>query len=237
MREIPEAHRGLVPENILTTTVAIAGLGHLGSHIALSLRRLGVYAFVLYDGDVIEERNLGGSLYTNMDIGYYKVRRTDRAIRSIFSRYLVFVGDSHISPNDTLQPAEFYILATDDAESRLMIFNCILESAPRPDIWTDPVWIIDARTRAHEAEVFLVPIRDEEKRDAYRENLKRLVADPTPPVPCHEANLIQTTLHVTGIVCQIICEILGGNEITSYQYFINSEKYHIEPLPVSRSYY
>ena len=54
--------------------VAIAGLGGLGSHVAIMLARLGVGTFTLVDFDVVDETNIHRQHYDLQDIGKEKTK-------------------------------------------------------------------------------------------------------------------------------------------------------------------
>jgi sulfur carrier protein ThiS adenylyltransferase len=63
--------------------IGIAGLGGLGSNVALALTRLRVGKLVLVDFDVIEESNLNRQNYFADQIGHHKVDATVANLRRI----------------------------------------------------------------------------------------------------------------------------------------------------------
>ena len=65
-------HGAAVQAQLDRAAVGIAGLGGLGSHIAVSLARLGVGRLVLVDFDVVDVTNLNRQHYTMKDIGIPK---------------------------------------------------------------------------------------------------------------------------------------------------------------------
>lgn len=66
-------HTPGVHEKVSKARVAIAGVGGLGSNIAISLARLGVGFIRIIDFDVVEPSNLNRQQYLIRDIGEYKV--------------------------------------------------------------------------------------------------------------------------------------------------------------------
>ncbi len=64
-------------------TVAIVGLGSLGSKIAVSLARAGVRRFVLVDDDVLAPHNLVRNELNWLDVGFSKVDAVGRTLRRI----------------------------------------------------------------------------------------------------------------------------------------------------------
>ncbi|MCK4999196.1 MAG: sulfur carrier protein ThiS adenylyltransferase ThiF [Anaerohalosphaera sp.] len=65
-------HTPGVHEKIKNATVGIAGLGGLGSAIAVALARIGVGKLILVDFDVVEPSNLNRQQYFVDQIGLYK---------------------------------------------------------------------------------------------------------------------------------------------------------------------
>ena len=65
-------HGAAVQAKLDRAAVGVAGLGGLGSHIAVSLARLGVGRLVLVDFDVVDVTNLNRQHYTMKDIGIPK---------------------------------------------------------------------------------------------------------------------------------------------------------------------
>lgn len=64
-------------------SVAIVGLGSLGSKIAVSLARAGVRNFVLVDDDVLMPENLVRNEFDWLDVGFSKLEAADRALKLI----------------------------------------------------------------------------------------------------------------------------------------------------------
>ena len=66
-------HTPGVHEKIRTSTVGIAGVGGLGSSVAIALARVGVGTLILADFDVVEPSNLNRQQYLIHQIGMPKV--------------------------------------------------------------------------------------------------------------------------------------------------------------------
>ena len=67
-----ERHGAAIQDRLDRASVGIAGLGGLGSNIAVHLARLGVGRLVLVDFDVVDITNLNRQHYTMKDIGIPK---------------------------------------------------------------------------------------------------------------------------------------------------------------------
>lgn len=237
---VPPSHSGILDRRITTTSVVIYGLGHLGSWLALSLAKLGVRDITLHDFDVIENRNISGSVYTYNDLGTSKVS----ALINILSKNMLNIasqrngnipvtifGHGISSMGYTAHNASvgfpyqvfsnFYILATDNAESRRKIVDTIIQH------WQlcghskffghmEPV-IIDVRSNGAKLSIITLPLRDEEMLQRYLKDLDELAADPT-NITCNEANIIQVPLFISAIVTQTITSFTRGvKEYYCYQ--------------------
>ncbi len=70
------------PADYADKRVALIGVGTIGSHLALTLARMGV-KFTMYDPDTIEAHNIATQAYTQRDIGRYKVDAIARQCEAI----------------------------------------------------------------------------------------------------------------------------------------------------------
>lgn len=75
---LPEAYGRLAD-----LSVAVVGLGSLGSKIAVSLARAGVRRFLLVDDDVLAPDNLVRNELNWFDVGFSKVEATERELKRI----------------------------------------------------------------------------------------------------------------------------------------------------------
>lgn len=78
-----ERHTKEVQDKLLQGKVAIAGLGGLGSNIAVALARAGVGTLHLIDFDVVDISNLNRQQYRIRDIGRKKTEALAEIIRDI----------------------------------------------------------------------------------------------------------------------------------------------------------
>ncbi|MDR5658722.1 sulfur carrier protein ThiS adenylyltransferase ThiF [Serpentinicella sp. ANB-PHB4] len=76
-------HTPGVHQKIKNATVGIAGLGGLGSNIAISLARIGIGKLLLVDFDVVEPSNLNRQQYLIKHIGMYKTDALKALIHEI----------------------------------------------------------------------------------------------------------------------------------------------------------
>ena len=71
-KALKERHGETLQKKFNAATVAICGLGGLGSNIALSLARAGVGRLLLFDFDRVDITNLHRQQYKAAQVGMYK---------------------------------------------------------------------------------------------------------------------------------------------------------------------
>lgn len=76
-------HTPKVHEQVKKATVGIAGLGGLGSHIAVMLARTGIGRLILVDFDVVEPSNLNRQHYFISQLGLFKTEALEQQIQQI----------------------------------------------------------------------------------------------------------------------------------------------------------
>jgi len=111
-------------------TVAICGLGGLGSNIAVALARAGIGRLILIDFDKVDISNLHRQQYQADQIGLYKTEALTENLKRI-APYVEII--SHTVPiteenfRELLQDADIICEAFDDAEAKAMLVNGVLE--------------------------------------------------------------------------------------------------------------
>lgn len=112
------------------STVAICGLGGLGSNIAVSLARAGIGRLILIDFDKVDISNLHRQQYQADQIGFYKTEALTENLKRI-APYVEIVSHSvHVTEEnfqELLQDADIICEAFDDAEAKAMLVNGVLE--------------------------------------------------------------------------------------------------------------
>jgi len=107
------------------STVAVVGIGGLGSHIALQLAMLGVGSLVLVDGDRVEESDLNRQiLYGYNDIGRPKVKAAAERLREVNPSISIHVHAEKLTRSnidDILRGSDMIMDGLDNWETRLII--------------------------------------------------------------------------------------------------------------------
>lgn len=114
-------------------TVAVCGLGGLGSNIAVSLARAGIGKLILIDFDRVDITNLHRQQYKAAQIGQYKTEALCENLREIapyidLCPHTATVCESNAAA--LLGEADIVCEAFDKAESKAMLVNFVLETMP-----------------------------------------------------------------------------------------------------------
>ena len=128
-----ERHGEYMQKKLSSATVAICGLGGLGSNIAVSLARAGVGKLIIIDFDRVDITNLHRQQYKANQIG---MNKTD-ALRDNLLEIAPYVAlETHTicvteeNAAHLLQGADIICEAFDDAECKAMLTNLVLEEMP-----------------------------------------------------------------------------------------------------------
>ena len=127
-RHTPGIHR-----KIKKSVVGIAGLGGLGSVIAIAIARVGVGRLILVDFDVVEPSNLNRQQYFVHQIGMPKVEALQKNIALINPYVKVRTYQEKIDRNNVeriFKEAEVVVEAFDRAEEKAMLINTVSEKMP-----------------------------------------------------------------------------------------------------------
>ena len=132
-RALAERHGEKLQMKFSSATVAICGLGGLGSNIAISLARAGIGKLILIDFDRVDITNLHRQQYKVNQIGKYKTDALSENLKEI-APYIELEThtESVTEENDAhlLRGADIICEAFDDAECKAMLTNLVLETMP-----------------------------------------------------------------------------------------------------------
>lgn len=143
-------HTPHVHEKLKSSTVAIFGLGGLGSNIANALARVGVGKLILIDFDVVEPSNLNRQAYEIADLGKYKCDALVENLKRInpYNTYIpvnmkvekedvaaIVDGSFNISGQpccDIFETIDVVVEAFDNAAYKAMLVNEVLVHTDKP---------------------------------------------------------------------------------------------------------
>ena len=120
-------------ERFSSATVAICGLGGLGSNIAIALARAGIGKLLLIDFDRVDITNLHRQQYKANQIGRCKTEALAENLLEIAPYMEVKAVTAKITEENftvLLKDAEIVCEAFDNAESKAMLVNGVLEQLP-----------------------------------------------------------------------------------------------------------
>ena len=132
-RALCERHGEELQEKFSSATVAVCGLGGLGSNIAISLARAGVGKLILIDFDRVDITNLHRQQYKADQIGKSKTDALRENLLEIAPYVTLETHTIRVAKENAvhlLQGADIICEAFDDAECKAMLTNLVLEEMP-----------------------------------------------------------------------------------------------------------
>lgn len=126
-------HTPGVHEKVKKAVVGIAGLGGLGSNVAISLARLGIGKMVLMDYDVVEPSNLNRQQYFIKHIGMPKTEALKALLKEINPFVEVITINEYITEENIdscFKEAEIVVEAFDNPVSKALLVNTMLQKYP-----------------------------------------------------------------------------------------------------------
>ena len=126
---LEERHGKELHRAFSSATVAVCGLGGLGSNIAIALARAGVGRLILIDFDRVDITNLHRQQYKAEQIGMYKTVALAENLKEIAPYISLEIHTERITEDNAvtlLQDADIICEAFDDAECKAMLTNTVL---------------------------------------------------------------------------------------------------------------
>ena len=133
IKALTERHGKELQQAFSSATVAICGLGGLGSNIAISLARAGIGKLILCDFDRVDITNLHRQQYKAEQIGMFKTDALADNLCEIAPYIELELHTERITEENAthlLQNADIICEAFDDAETKAMLTNFLLERMP-----------------------------------------------------------------------------------------------------------
>ena len=128
-----ERHGENIQKKFSAATVAVCGLGGLGSNIAISLARAGIGKLILIDFDTVDITNLHRQQYKVNQIGKYKTDALFENLKEIapyIDMELHTVRVTEENAEELLKDADIICEAFDNAEAKALLTNFVLETMP-----------------------------------------------------------------------------------------------------------
>ena len=129
IKALTERHGKELHRAFASATVAVCGLGGLGSNIAIALARAGIGKLILIDFDRVDITNLHRQQYKATQIGMYKTVALAENLGEIAPYISLEIHTERITEDNAvtlLQDADIICEAFDDAECKAMLTNTVL---------------------------------------------------------------------------------------------------------------
>lgn len=129
-RAMLERHGEEVHKRLKSASVAIAGIGGLGSNIAVSLARCGVGVLLLVDFDKVDITNINRQQYFVEQIGMDKTDALKETLQKINPYMKIKTLQKRVDESNAVEIfGEYKIVceAFDNAENKAMLVNTLLE--------------------------------------------------------------------------------------------------------------
>lgn len=128
-KALEERHGKELHRAFSSATVAVCGLGGLGSNIAIALARAGIGRLILIDFDRVDLTNLHRQQYKAEQIGMYKTVALAENLKEIAPYISLEIHTERITEDNAVtlfQDADIICEAFDDAECKAMLTNTVL---------------------------------------------------------------------------------------------------------------
>ncbi len=115
------------------TTVAVCGLGGLGSNISIALARAGIGKLILIDFDQVDVTNLHRQQYKASQVGMYKTDAIKENLLEVSPYINLEVHKAKMNEDnikELIGEADIVCEAFDKAEAKAMLVNTVLEAMP-----------------------------------------------------------------------------------------------------------
>lgn len=122
-----------VYEKLKNSSVAIAGVGGLGSHAAVTLARMGVGKITIVDYDVVEPSNLNRQVYSISQLGMKKVDALKATLIGINPYLEIEAVDRYVEDQNIAKIFNGYnviIEGFDLAENKALFISAVLTRLP-----------------------------------------------------------------------------------------------------------
>ncbi|MBQ8514799.1 MAG: sulfur carrier protein ThiS adenylyltransferase ThiF [Ruminococcus sp.] len=131
-RALEQRHSADLQERFSQASVAICGLGGLGSNVAMALARAGVGTLYLIDFDRVDISNLNRQQYKASQLGLYKTEAMKQNLAEITPYCKVMINTVKLTEDNLSLLGDYEIICEcfDNAECKAMLVNGTAENYP-----------------------------------------------------------------------------------------------------------
>lgn len=132
-KALSDRHGEELQNKFSSATVAVCGLGGLGSNISIALARAGIGKLILIDFDRVDITNLHRQQYKASQLGEYKTAALASDLKEIAPYIELESHTVRVTEENAiglLKDADVICEAFDNAECKAMLTNTVLEAMP-----------------------------------------------------------------------------------------------------------
>ena len=175
--------------------VTVAGIGSVGSFVALLLAKMGIKDITVYDFDVVEMGNIPAQIYRVIDTvtasgnEISKCESLSNIIKE-FSDVEIKIKNIKIDEKTVIEPSlnEIFILCLDSFESRKIVYNKLRDY---------PCKIIDTRMGGEEFSIYVLDCDDKKRCRIYEKQFDKKPST----LKCGERSIVYTVTSIASEVC------------------------------------
>jgi molybdopterin/thiamine biosynthesis adenylyltransferase len=192
----------LIPEAAATVSVAIVGMGAIGSNVFEVLARTGVKNFTVYDGDDLAPENVYPGAFSMEDVGLPKTEAMPLRVARDLGIELNVTRRGWFKVEDEHEFHDVWVVCTDNMKSRQQAWE-VVKSQNLSRVY------IDARMGGAGYEVYKVRSTDSAWAEVFEtENLVNINDDND--LPCGQKSTAFLTRMIGGIVVERVRAYLNG---------------------------
>lgn len=200
-------HASWVGPEDFTSTMLIAGVGAVGSNLAMMLARMGAQDFLIYDDDRVEGHNLPNQHYIASDLGKPKVEALRDRLQAFNPGIQVRILNRRLEPGDedfaALEDCYFFA-ASDSMKARS---NFIKMCALNPSVSL----FCDTRLGFEFGSVFVVDPFSEQQLGAYLSTIRN--DDEVEEGPCNRRLCAPLVGFAVSQLVFVVCEMLSKKRV------------------------
>jgi hypothetical protein len=190
----------LIPEEFLTASVHIIGVGGIGSITAYTLAKMGLKNITIQDFDKVEEHNISTQMYGLQDIGKFKVEALAERIKNDIGTKVKVINKKA----DKVPDKDIVIFALDSMDERIKLWNSVKESDSKPQN------IIDARMGLEFIRVYSFSMFSTDSIEAYEKNL--YPSSESEQLSCTARAVVYNTFFISSIISSEVKKMILSQE-------------------------
>lgn len=181
---------GIINPKNFTSPLSIIGVGSIGSWATLALSKVGCPKIKVIDFDKVEAINTATQLYSQGDIGKYKVNALASHIENLTGTEIETYPKRWEDLSDKERISEIMVVTVDSMEIRQLIWDDIRSN---PDV----EFLVDGRMGGELIRLFTIPLTSAEAMDYYAAKLRPKEIE---PIPCSERAVAFNGFTMAGLI-------------------------------------